>query len=205
MDIKLYNTLNKQTEVFVPINKDSVSLYTCGPTVYNFPHIGNYRSFIFGDILKRVLLINNYKVKHIMNITDVDDKTIRDSQKNNMSLVSFTDIYTKEFYTDRDALNIIPADFYPAASDYIKEMLDIIIILVDKGFAYVTDDGSVYFDISKKSDYGKLSHIDLNMLKKNASGRLKSDEYDKKIFCIMEIIRQYRRGYFLDTKRYFGY
>lgn len=179
MDIKLYNTLTREAEIFVPIQKDIVLLYTCGPTVYNFPQIGNYRAYIFSDILKRVLMINGYNVNHVMNITDIDDKTIRDSQKNNISLAEFTEFYTQEFFKDRDMLNIIPANTYPRATEYVKEMLEIIDRLLKTNTAYQAEDGSIYFKINTFPEYGKLSHIELNNLETNASGRVKSDEYEK--------------------------
>ncbi|MCC6323974.1 cysteine--tRNA ligase [Candidatus Nomurabacteria bacterium] len=179
MSLKLHNTYTKKLEEFIPLKKDSVSLYTCGPTVYDYPHIGNYRAYIFGDTLKRYLSYQGYQVNHIMNITDIDDKTIRDSQKNGQSLREFTEFYTNEFYKDRDMLNIIPADSYPMATEYIDEMVKIIEKLIEKGHAYVSTDGSVYFNISTFPGYGKLAHIDLSELRDNAKGRMKSDEYDK--------------------------
>jgi cysteinyl-tRNA synthetase len=179
MALILFNTLSRSKEVFEPINDKQIGLYTCGPTVYNYPHIGNYRAFIFGDILKRHLLYSGYKVKHIMNITDIDDKTIRDSQIQNKSLKEFTEFYTEEFYKDRDMLGIIPADNYTKATDFIPEMVKMIEELLEKGFAYKVEDGSVYFDIKKDKEYGKLSHFTLSDLKENAEGRMKKDEYDK--------------------------
>jgi len=179
MSTKLYNTLTKKIEDFNPIKTESVRMYTCGPTVYNYPHIGNYRAYIFSDILKRFLFYRGYKVKHVMNITDIDDKTIHDSQNNGKSLKEFTSFYTEGFFKDRDILNIIPADYYPRATDYIKEMLEMIEILIEKGIAYKGEDNSIYFDIKKDKDYGKLSNLDTSKLKQNAKGRLSSDEYEK--------------------------
>lgn len=179
MSFKLYNTYTKEMEEFVPINPGLVSLYTCGPTVYDYPHIGNYRAYIFGDMLKRYLNYRGYNVKHVMNITDIDDKTIKNSQKAGKSLKDFTEFYTQEFFKDRDALNIIPAITYPKATEYINEMVTITEKLIDNGHAYTSTDGSVYFNISNFPDYGKLSHIDLSELKDNAKGRMKSDEYEK--------------------------
>lgn len=179
MDLNIFNTLARKKELFEPIKNNSVSLYTCGPTVYNFPHIGNYRAYIFADILKRYLIYKGFKVSHVMNITDVDDKTIRDSIKEGKSLKDFTEFYTKGFFEDRDALNILPADKYTKATDYIDSMVGMISTLLDKGFAYKADDGSVYFNIRKYSGYGKLSHFVLSDLKENADGRLKNDEYEK--------------------------
>ena len=180
MSLKFYNTLTKKLDNFKPIKEGSVSVYTCGPTVYNFPHIGNYRAYLFSDILKRFLLYKGYKVNHVMNITDVDDKTIRDSQAQGKNLKDFTSLYTEGFFKDRDILNIIPANHYPRATDYIKEMLEMIEILIEKGFAYKGEDQSIYFDIKKDKEYGKLSGLDTSQLKENAKGRLNNiDEYDK--------------------------
>jgi cysteinyl-tRNA synthetase len=178
MALKLYNTLSRSLEEFKPL-KETVGLYTCGPTVYNYPHIGNYRAYIFGDMLKRQLEYTGFRVEHVMNITDIDDKTIRDSQAQGKSLLEFTEFYTKAFFEDRDMLNIIPANIYTKATEYIPEMITLIETLIDKGYAYKEADGSVYFNIHKDTHYGKLSHFNLEDLKENAKGRLKKDEYDK--------------------------
>ncbi len=177
--IKFYNTLTKQKEVFQSIEPNKVRFYSCGPTVYNYPHIGNYRSYIFADILKRTLGYLGYEVKHIMNITDIDDKTIRDSQKSGKSLKEFTEFYTLEFIKDLTKLNILPPTTFTKATNYIDKMIEITEDLIKKSFAYQSNDGSIYFDIKKFSDYGKLSNLDLNNQKENASGRIKTDEYDK--------------------------
>jgi len=179
MALKIYNSLTRKEEQFEPLNKNNVGMYTCGPTVYNYAHIGNYRAYIFSDMLKRYLKYSGYEVNHIMNITDVDDKTIRESQKEGKSLKDFTEFYTKALFDDRDSLNIIPANTYTKATEYIEEMVKIIETLITKGYAYKTDDGSVYFDIKKDKEYGKLSHFNLSNLKENADGRLKKDEYEK--------------------------
>ena len=179
MALNIFNTLSRSKEEFEPISENKVGLYTCGPTVYNYPHIGNYRAYIFGDILKRYLTYRGYNVKHIMNITDIDDKTIRDYKAQGKSLKDFTEFYTLEFYKDRDELNITKADNYTKATDFIPEMVKIIEKLLEKGFAYKTEDGSVYFDIHKDPDYGKLSHFKISDLKENAKGRITKDEYDK--------------------------
>ncbi len=179
MALEVYNSLSRKKEIFTPTNDSQVGLYTCGPTVYNYAHIGNYRAYVFGDMLKRYLVYRGYKVKHIMNITDVDDKTIRDSIASGKSLKEFTEFYTQAFYEDRDALNIIPAEQYTKATDYINEMVVLIENLMEKGYAYKAEDGSVYFDIKKDKEYGKLSHLVMSELKENAKGRLKKDEYDK--------------------------
>ncbi|MDE2399874.1 MAG: cysteine--tRNA ligase [Patescibacteria group bacterium] len=179
MALKFYNTLGKKIEDFVPINKDEVSFYSCGPTVYNYPHIGNYRAYIFADTLKRVLSYSGYKVKHIMNLTDIDDKTIRDSQIAGKSLKEFTEFYAEEFFKDIKSLNILPPIKFTKATDYINEMVSITEKLLEKGLAYKSEDGSVYFNIKKFKDYGKLSGLVLAEQKENASGRIKSDEYEK--------------------------
>ncbi len=179
MSLKFHNTLTREKENFEPIDPKEVRMYTCGPTVYNYPHIGNYRAYVFGDILKRHLKYSGYNVKHIMNITDIDDKTIRDSIAQKKSLKEFTEYYTEEFFKDRDMLHIVPADLYTKATDYVNEMVEIIEKLLEKGFAYKGEDGSVYFDIKKDKEYGKLSHFKIEDLKDNAQGRLKKDEYEK--------------------------
>ncbi len=179
MVLNLYNTKSRSVEVFTPQKEGEVSLYTCGPTVYNYPHIGNYRAYLFADTLKRVLGYNGFRVEHIMNLTDIDDKTIRDSQKEGRTLKEFTEFYTQAFFDDRDALNIIPAREYTKATDYVVEMLTMIETLIEKGFAYTSEDGSVYFSIAEFPKYGSLARIDLSQMKTNAGGRITSDEYEK--------------------------
>jgi cysteinyl-tRNA synthetase len=177
--MQFYNTLTRTKETFTPLDPPHVTFYSCGPTVYNYPHIGNYRAYIFADTLKRVLTYGGYKVKHIMNITDIDDKTIRDSQKEGKSLKEFTEFYTAEFLKDIKALNILEPTKFTKATDYVDEMVKIINTLLEKGLAYKSGDGSVYFDIKKFKDYGKLSHLVIDEQKENASGRIKTDEYEK--------------------------
>ena len=180
MAIKFYNTLTRKKEVFEPIDPKKVGVYGCGPTVYNYVHLGNLRAYIFYDLIVRYLRYKGYNVVFVSNITDVDDKTIKGSQKNNISLQEFTEKYTKEYLSDLKALNITIPDFMPKATKYIKEMVDIIKDLVKKGYAYEKD-GSYYFKVSKFKKYGKLANlenIDDKNLKSNAKGRL-SDEYTK--------------------------
>lgn len=179
MPLVVFNTLSREKEEFKPINPKEVGLYTCGPTVYNYVHIGNWRAYVFADLLKRYLNYSGYNVKHVMNITDVEDKIIREVKAQNRELKELTEFYTKEFFKGRDALNIQPADINTKATDYINEMVAIIKKLEEKGFAYKTADGSVYFNIHKDPEYGKLSHFKLSDLKENAEGRLKKDEYEK--------------------------
>lgn len=179
MSLFLYNTLTNKKEAFVPLKEGHVGIYSCGPTVYNRVHIGNWRAFVFSDLLRRFLEYKGYKVNHIMNITDVDDKTIKTSRQKGLSLKDFTEYYTSIFFEGRDILNILPATKYTKATDYIREMLEMINDLVDKGFAYKAKDGSIYFDIRKYKDYGHLSNFKLEELKENADNRLRKDEYDK--------------------------
>jgi len=177
MILKLYNTLTRKKEVFKPIKDKEVRMYTCGPTVYDYPHIGNYRAYIAADILRRYLEYRGCKVKQVMNLTDVDDKTIRDSQKQGISLKEFTERYTKAFFEDLDILNIEKADVFPKATEHIKEMVAIVKKLLDKGIAYKGEDGCIYYDVSKFKDYGKLSHLKIKELK--AGARVRQDEYEK--------------------------
>jgi len=173
----LFNTLGRKKEEFKPLEDNLVKMYTCGPTVYNYAHIGNFRSYVAQDILKRYLLYKGYKVKHVMNLTDVDDKTIRDSQKEGISLKEFTERYTKAFFEDSKKLNLLPADIYAKATEHIEDMRKLIQTLIDKGYAYKGDDNSIYYDVSKFKEYGKLSGIKISELK--AGVRVKQDEYEK--------------------------
>lgn len=179
MGLRIYNTLNRKKEEFKPINGNNVGVYTCGLTVYNYGHIGNFRSFLFEDLLVRYLVYKGYNVKHVMNITDVDDKTIKNSKKNNQSLYEYTNKYTDAFFEDVQTLNMRKAEYYPKATEHIKEMLNLIEKIEQKGYAYKTADNSVYFKISEMKDYGKLSKIDLEQLREGASGRVSADEYDR--------------------------
>ena len=175
--IVLFNTLTRKKEPFHPIVEGTVKLYTCGPTVYDYAHIGNFRAFIFEDLFKRWLMYRGYKVTHIMNLTDIDDKTIRGSQKQGIPLRKFTEFYVKAFFEDIKALNILPADVYPKATDHIPEMIELIKTLMAKGVAYSGEDGSIYFSVAKFPDYGKLSHLKVCELK--AGARVCQDEYAK--------------------------
>src|SRR3989344_1246261 len=177
MVLKLFNTLTRKTEPFKPIKKGEVKIYSCGPTVYDFAHIGNFRAYICSDILVRYLEYNGLKVTQVMNITDVDDKTIKGSIKEGVSLDEFTKRYKKAFFEDIETLNIRKADFYPEATKTIKEMVGIVKILLKKGYAYKEADGSIYFSVKKFKGYGKLAKIDMKGLK--AGVRVKKDEYEK--------------------------
>jgi len=174
--VRLYNFLSRKVEEFKAINPRNVGLYTCGPTVYNFVHIGNWRTFVFEDVLKRALTFNGYRVKHVMNITDIDDKIINKAKEEKISINELTKEYTDAFFADLGRLNILPADEYPLATEHIESMLEMIGLLVDKGSAYVKE-GSVYFSVSKFKDYGKLSGTNIKGVK--AGARVDADEYDK--------------------------
>ena len=147
--MQFYNTMKRKKEKFIPLIPGKVSLYTCGPTVYDFSHIGNLRAFLFEDILRRFLEFLDLEVLHVMNITDIDDKTIRKSQEEGRSLIDFTNEYTDAFYEDLKILNIRPATHYPRATQFVPQMIQTILQLEEKGFTYTTDDGSVFFKISK--------------------------------------------------------
>ena len=177
MSMRFYNTLTKQKEEFVPIHKNEVSLYTCGPTVYSAAHIGNFRTFLFEDMLKRYLKLKGFKVNHVMNLTDVDDRTIKKSIEQNISLDTLTKKYTDKFFTDLKTLNMIPADNYPRATQHIDIMIEMIIQLITKEHAYVTNDGSVYFNIASYKNYGNLIRLDLSNRQK--TDRVVSDHYSK--------------------------
>jgi cysteinyl-tRNA synthetase len=176
-NICFFNTLTRKKEAFTPIEPKKVKMYTCGPTVYDFAHIGNFRAFLFEDLLKRWLIQRGFKVTHVMNLTDIDDKTIKGSQQKQVPLNQFTEFYVKAFFEDIKALNIQPADVYPKATDHIPEMVALIKTLMAKGVAYKGDDDSIYFSVCKFKDYGKLSHIKVDELK--AGARVSQDEYAK--------------------------
>jgi cysteinyl-tRNA synthetase len=175
--IRIFNTLTRQKEEFTPIEPGRVGMYTCGPTVYDYAHIGNFRAFLFEDLLKRWLKFRGFKITHVMNLTDIDDKTIKGSQNQQTPLKQFTEFYIKAFFEDMSTLNIEPANVYPRATQHIPEMVTIIKTLIQQGIAYRGEDGSIYYAIRKFPDYGKLSHIKIQELK--AGARVKQDEYDK--------------------------
>src|SRR5215213_3040578 len=179
MALRLYNTLTRQLEPFVPLQPGRVSLYTCGPTVYNYAHIGNFRTFLFEDLLRRWLEASGYEVFQIMNLTDVDDRTINAAREKGKPLRDYVRHYIDAFHEDRQYLRIKDASAYPRATDYIPQMVALVEGLVKKGIAYQGDDGSVYFSIARFPQYGKLSRLDMRELKTGASERVSSDEYAK--------------------------
>ncbi len=177
MPIKFYNTLTKQKDEFKPNIEGEVKLYTCGPTVYDTAHIGNFRTFIFEDLLKRFLFLKGYSVTHVMNLTDVDDKTIQRSNSDNVSIDVLTNKYIKLFFDDLNTLKIIPADHYPKATEHVSEMIKMIEKLLDNGYAYKSNDNSVYFKINKFEKYGKLANLKFTEQKKTQ--RIAFDDYSK--------------------------
>ena len=179
MTFRLYNTLTRQVETFEPLRAGKVSLYTCGPTVYNYAHIGNFRTFLFEDLLRRWLEASGYEVYHVMNLTDVDDKTINGASAAGLPLRQYVQRYIEAFHEDRGYLRIKDASVYPRATDFIPAMIRLVEALLAKGVAYKGEDGSVYFAIRKFPAYGRLSRLDTRELKAGASERVSSDEYTK--------------------------
>jgi len=175
--MRVFNTLTRRLEEFEPIEPRHVRMYTCGPTVYNFAHLGNFRAYVFEDLLRRTFLYAGFRVTQVMNLTDVDDKTIKGSAAAGLPLAEYTRKYKDAFFEDLLALNIQRAEHYPEATAHIPEMIALIQRLIDKGFAYKSDDGSVYFSISRFPGYGKLARVDLSGLKPGA--RVNHDEYEK--------------------------
>ena len=177
MALELFNTLSGKVEEFHPLEDNLVRMYACGPTVYDFAHIGNFRYFVAVDVLRRFLKQSGYQLKHVMNITDVDDKIIRNAARDGVSVQEYTKKYRQAFLDDADTLNVEHPEFIVNATDHIPEMAHFIAVLVEKGFAYRTDDGSYYFRIAKFPGYGKLSKKDFAGMTDGA--RVDVDEYDK--------------------------
>jgi len=176
MALRLFNTMSRQKEDFEPIEDGTVKMYTCGPTVYSFATIGNFRAYTFEDLLRRYLKYKGYKVTQVMNLTDVDDKTIKGCQAESVPLDDYTETFKKAFFDDLDSLRIERAEVYPEATRHVPEMVAMIKKLIDRGIAYESG-GSIYYKIEKFPDYGKLAHMDISKLK--AGARVASDEYEK--------------------------
>ncbi len=182
MALRFYNSMTRSLEEFKPIREGEVGMYTCGPTVYDYAHIGNFRAYIFEDLLRRYLKFRGYQVTQVMNLTDIDDKTIKGSREQGIRLNEYTVKYKEAFFEDLDALNIERAEVYPAATEHIEEMVAMVKMLLDKSFAYRSGD-DIYFSIAKFPDYGKLAHMDLTCLRTGASQRVAADEYEKDQAC----------------------
>src|SRR5438132_10192122 len=176
-DFRLYNTLTRKVESFSPADGKTVRIYTCGPTVYRPAHLGNFRTFLFEGLLRRAIELRGWKVKQVMNLTDVDDKIIKAASEQGTTIAEVTAPITKIFHADRAFLRIQDAELYPKATDHIPEMIEIVKRLVDKKLAYKADDGSVYFAIDKFKDYGKLSRLDTREIKSGAG--VLQDDYSK--------------------------
>ena len=179
MPLTLYNTLTRRLEPFEPMAPPLVTLYSCGPTVYNYAHIGNFRTFLFVDVLRRWLEASGYNVFHIMNLTDVDDRLIRTAGERGIGIDELVVPYIDAFFEDRDYLKIVPAHAYPRATAFIEPMVRLVSQLLFTGAAYRSDDGSVYFRIASFPAYGQLSQLDKRELRTGASGRVSDDEYAK--------------------------
>jgi cysteinyl-tRNA synthetase len=176
-DFRLYNTLTRTVERFSPADKQTVRMYSCGPTVYNPAHIGNFRTFLFNDLLRRTLRLRGWQVRQVMNLTDVDDKIIKRANEQGKRIREITEPVTEIFFADRDYLRIQPAEEYPKATDYIPQMIDLVRRLLDRNVAYQAEDRSVYFAISRFPNYGRLSRLDTREVK--AGARVAQDDYTK--------------------------
>jgi cysteinyl-tRNA synthetase len=176
-DFRLYNTMTRQVEPFAPADGATVRMYTCGPTVYNPAHLGNFRTFLFEDLMRRVFVLRGWTVRQVMNLTDVDDKIIKRAQEQGKSITQVTEPVIEIFHRDREFLRIQRAEEYPRATAFIPEMIALVERLVARGVAYQADDGSVYFAIGKFPGYGKLSRLDTREVKSGA--RVLQDDYSK--------------------------
>jgi cysteinyl-tRNA synthetase len=177
MALHLYNTLSNKIEEFAPSQNNTVRMYDCGPTVYDYGHIGNFRTFVAVDILRRFLLQSGFKMKQVMNITDVDDKIIRNAAREHKSVQEYTKKFEEAFFEDMQMLNLERPELVVRATEHIQDMAEFIRKLEEKGFAYRTEDGSYYFRIAKFPEYGKLSKKDFSGIEVGA--RVDVDEYDK--------------------------
>jgi len=176
-DFRLYNTLSRQVESFAPADGSTVRMYTCGPTVYNPAHLGNFRTFLFEDLMRRVLALRGWKVQQVMNLTDVDDKIIKRAQEQGKTITQVTEPVIEIFHRDREYLRIQPAESYPKATDYIPQMIALVERLIARNVAYQAEDGSVYFAIARFPEYGRLSRLDTREIK--AGARVIQDDYSK--------------------------
>ena len=188
--LELHNSLTRKKEKFEP-SGDIVGIYTCGPSVYQYAHIGNFRTFVFEDVLVRYLKFKGYKVKRVMNLTDIEDKAIAAAKHEGKQLSELTEYYSKIFFKDMETLELLPADAFPKATDHVPEIIDIIKKIMINGYAYRGDDGSIYYDVSKFTDYGKLSHLKLRAGKK----KIKRDEWgeDTSIISDFAVWKSYEK------------
>jgi cysteinyl-tRNA synthetase len=189
--LQFYNTLTQKREPFKEIVSGEVRLYTCGPTVYSYSHIGNFRTFMFEDLLRRYLKYKGYKVTQVMNITDIDDKTIRDSKKAGLSLAEFTQKFSQAFFEDLKTLGFDKAEHFPCATDHIPEMIVLIQKLEQNGLTYEAE-GSIYFSIKNFAAYGQLSHIHID--RTQTGHRYETDEYEKDDVRDFVLWKKYKEG-----------
>jgi len=176
-EFRLYNSMTRAVEPFAPADGKTVRMYSCGPTVYNPAHLGNFRTFLFNDLLRRALVLAGFDVKQVMNLTDVDDKIIKRASEQKKPIREVTEPVIEMFFADRDYLRIKPAEHYPRATDFIVEMVDLVRRLEAKGVAYQADDKSVYFAIDRFPSYGRLSRLDTREIR--AGARVAQDDYAK--------------------------
>jgi len=174
--LRLYNTMTRRKEEFVPLDPPNVGLYTCGPTVYSYIHIGNLRTFMFEDLLRRYLSYKGFRVTQVMNITDIDDKTIKGAKEEGVPLGEFTARFTETFFDDMNSLNIEPAEHYPRATEHINEMAALVKRLLERGYAYKSE-GSIYFNVAKFKPYGALTGLKPTLCQLRS--RVDHDEYEK--------------------------
>lgn len=191
--LKIFDTKSREIVELTPADGKTIKMYTCGPTIYNYPHIGNLRTYVFEDLLRRTIKFFGMGVKQVMNLTDIDDKTIRGAIAKKIPLTQFTDVYKHAFFQDLETLQIEKAEVYPAATDHIKEMIAMIETLIAKGTAYKTEDGNVFFRIAKFPAYGALSHLNLKDLKEGASKRVSNDEYEKESVSDFALWKAYEK------------
>ena len=179
MTLRLFNTMTRSLQDFEPVTPGRVTLYSCGPTVWNYAHIGNFRTFLFVDLLRRWLASRGHEVYHIMNLTDVDDRIIAEAGKRGITIAELVAPFIAAFHEDREYLRIVSAHDFPRATEHVESMVQMVAGLLAQGTAYQGDDGSVYFGIDRFPSYGRLSRLDRRELKAGASGRVSTDEYDK--------------------------
>src|SRR6476661_9581716 len=176
-EFRLFNTMTRSVEPFAPADGETVRIYSCGPTVYNPAHLGNFRTFLFADLLRRTVRLRGWKVRQVMNLTDVDDKIIRRAHEQGKTIREVTEPVTAIFHADREYLRIEPAEVYPKATDYIPQMIALVERLIARKVAYLAEDHSVYFAIDRFPGYGKLSRLDTREVKTGA--RVAQDDYSK--------------------------
>ena len=196
-DFRLYNTLTRQVEPFAPADGRTVRMYTCGPTVYNPAHLGNFRTFLLGDLTRRVFKLRGWQVHQVMNLTDVDDKIIKRALEQGKTISEVTAPVAEIFHQDREYLRIQPAENYPMATHFIPQMIALVQRLISRGVAYQAEDGSVYFAIARFPAYGRLSQLDRRELRAGASERVSADEYakeDARDFVLWKAVKQIGRA-----------